>query len=53
MSFVSNVDRLTLDDGVYNNVHGDLNIIHNAFYEKGYREHLDGRFLSQRPSHFA
>ncbi|KAJ7913600.1 hypothetical protein B0H13DRAFT_471068 [Mycena leptocephala] len=33
MSFVSNVDHLTLGDGVYNNVHGNLsNIVHNTFY---------------------
>ncbi|KAJ7629748.1 hypothetical protein DFH06DRAFT_1225320 [Mycena polygramma] len=33
MSFVSNVDDLTLGEGVYNNVHGNLNITHNNFYE--------------------
>jgi hypothetical protein len=43
MSFVSNVDHLTLGEGVYNNVHGDLNNIHvvqNIFYtgRKGNRE---------------
>ncbi|KAJ7481989.1 hypothetical protein FB451DRAFT_1237740 [Mycena latifolia] len=31
MSFVSNVDHLTLGEGVYNNIHGNY-IVHNTFY---------------------
>ncbi|KAJ6553298.1 hypothetical protein B0H19DRAFT_1263694 [Mycena capillaripes] len=31
MSFISNAAHVTLGDGVYNNVSGDLNIIHHTF----------------------
>ncbi|KAJ7651905.1 hypothetical protein B0H17DRAFT_1147501 [Mycena rosella] len=41
MSFISNVDHLTLGEGVYNNIHGNLNIIHNTFYgQKRHREEI-------------
>ncbi|KAJ7481944.1 hypothetical protein FB451DRAFT_139288 [Mycena latifolia] len=41
MSFISNADHFTLGDGVYNNIHGNLNIVHNAFYgRKRHREEI-------------
>ncbi|KAF8146011.1 hypothetical protein K438DRAFT_531190 [Mycena galopus ATCC 62051] len=39
MPFISNADNFTLGDGVYNNIHGDLNIVHNNFYGK--KRHRD------------
>ncbi|KAJ7119532.1 hypothetical protein C8R44DRAFT_176872 [Mycena epipterygia] len=51
MAFISNCDRLTLGDGVYNNVHG--NIVHNTFYgKKRRREEIDdgSDFASSHPT---
>ncbi|KAF7328880.1 hypothetical protein MVEN_02517700 [Mycena venus] len=53
MSFVSNVDHLTLGEGVYNNVHGNLNnIVHNTFYigRKRCREEIGGDSSFLEPS---
>ncbi|KAJ7481960.1 hypothetical protein FB451DRAFT_1556115 [Mycena latifolia] len=42
MSFVSNVDHLALADGVFNNIHGNFNIVHKNFYgRKRYHEEID------------
>ncbi|KAJ7482010.1 hypothetical protein FB451DRAFT_1556145 [Mycena latifolia] len=41
MSFISNAGHVTLGDGVYNNIQGNLNIVHNAFYRrKRHREQI-------------
>ncbi|KAJ7604376.1 hypothetical protein DFH06DRAFT_1349511 [Mycena polygramma] len=48
MSFVSNVDHLTLGNGVYNNVHGNLNITHNFYGRK--RVHCDEIDIGDAPS---
>ncbi|KAJ7143893.1 hypothetical protein C8R44DRAFT_724901 [Mycena epipterygia] len=53
MSFVSNVDHLTLGNGVYNNVHG--NLVHNTFYvRKRRREEISDApnlLSSTEPTH--
>lgn len=41
MSFISNANHFSLGDGVYNNVAGDLNIIHNTFYGPRKRNHYE------------
>ncbi|KAJ6597574.1 hypothetical protein DFH09DRAFT_1399094 [Mycena vulgaris] len=53
MSFISNSEKFTLGDGVYNNIHS--NFIHNAFYgKKRYREAIEGApdssFLEDEPA---
>ncbi|KAJ7708292.1 hypothetical protein B0H17DRAFT_1191769 [Mycena rosella] len=40
MSFISNADHVTLKDGVYNNVHGNI-VHHHAYVTKWPREELD------------
>ncbi|KAJ7768539.1 hypothetical protein B0H16DRAFT_1520155, partial [Mycena metata] len=51
MSFISTKDHVTLGDGVYNNVQGNLNIItHNYFHEeKGTGESKAGVHSSSSP----
>ncbi|KAJ7659447.1 hypothetical protein B0H17DRAFT_342318 [Mycena rosella] len=41
MSFISNADHVALREGVYNNVHGNLNIVHNTFYGKKRHRELE------------
>ncbi|KAJ6457494.1 hypothetical protein C8R47DRAFT_1247175 [Mycena vitilis] len=44
MSFVSDVGHLTLGEGVYNNVHGNLNITLNNSYGEKDRPKIDGEY---------
>ncbi|KAJ7432098.1 hypothetical protein B0H11DRAFT_2127452 [Mycena galericulata] len=44
MSFISNCDRISLGDGVYNNVHG--NIVYNSVYER--KRYRPGRTKRRR-----
>lgn len=47
MSFISNAEHVTLGDGMYNNIQGDMNIVHHNYYgTKRHREaEIEGRFF--------